>query len=163
MERSHFNTQMQRLQVQWPNAYSEERLVLFWQVFRDVGNLDFKEAIDELLMTQRGAPLLDEITKAVQLAKNRYFERVRAKDASILGMMQQAQEVNTTADPAFVQDCINLLDQYYSKKINYSEFLQGCDLLTVAANRFAKEKGYATPEVKKPEATQLVKYNPAND
>jgi hypothetical protein len=86
--------------------------------------MDFKEAIDELLMTQRGAPLLEEITKAIQLAKNRYFERCRAKEASILGMMHHAAEVNTTADPAFVQDCISLVDELYSKKISYKEFEQ---------------------------------------
>lgn len=163
MDRSNFNNQMQRLQVQWPHAYSEERLVLFWQVFKDVGNLDFKEAVDELLMSQRGAPLVEEITKAVQLAKNRYFERQRMKEASIMGMMQQAAEVNQTADPAFVEDCLNLLDQLLTKKITYKEFEQGCDLLTVAAKKFAQEKGYAIPETKKTEPTQLIKYNPAND
>lgn len=161
MERSEFENQMTRLKNQWPTAYSEERLKLFWHAFKDVGGLDFKEAIDELLMTQRGAPLLEEISKAVQLAKNRYFERLRAKDASILGMMQQAQEVNTTADPAFVADCMNLLQQYYDKKISYKDFVQGCDLLKVAAERFAKEKGYATPSA--PQSTQIVRYNPAND
>lgn len=163
MEKIQFDVQMLRLKDQWPSSYSDERMKLMYQVFKDVGYQDFKEAIDDLLMTQRGAPLVDEITKAVQLAKNRYFERLRAKDASILGMMQQAQEVNTTADPAFVADCMNLLEQYYTKKITYKEFEQGCDLLTVAANRFAKEKGYAQPEPKKQISTAVTKYNPSND
>lgn len=161
MEKIQFDAQIQRLRDQWPSAYGEERIKLFWIALKDVGYQDFKEAIDELLMTQRGAPLLEEISKAVQLAKNRYFERLRAKDASILGMMQQAQEVNTTADPAFVADCMNLLEQYYDKKISYKDFVQGCDLLKVAAERFAKEKGYATPSA--PQSTQIVRYNPAND
>lgn len=161
MEKIQFDAQIQRLRDQWPSAYGEERIKLFWIALKDVGYQDFKEAIDDLLMTQRGAPLLEEISKAVQLAKNRYFERLRAKDASILGMMQQAQEVNTTADPAFVADCMNLLEQYYDKKISYKDFVQGCDLLKVAAERFAKEKGYATPSA--PQSTQIVRYNPAND
>lgn len=161
MEKIQFDAQIQRLRDQWPSAYGEERIKLFWVALKDVGYQDFKEAIDDLLMTQRGAPLLEEISKAVQLAKNRYFERLRAKDASILGMMQQAQEVNTTADPAFVADCMNLLEQYYDKKISYRDFVQGCDLLKVAAERFAKEKGYATPSA--PQSTQVVRYNPAND
>ena len=130
--------------------------------FKDIGGMDFQEAVDELLMTQRGAPLLEEISKAVQLAKNRYFERLRAKDASILGMMHEAAEVNTTADPAFVQDCINLLEQLTSKKITYKEFEMGCDLLTVAANKFAKEKGYYREEVK-PIKNLPVKYNPSDN
>lgn len=163
MEKIQFDVQMLRLKDQWPSSYSDERMKLMWQAFKDVGYQDFKEAVDDLLMTQRGAPLLDEISKAVQQAKNRYFERLRAKDASILGMMQQAQEVNTTADPAFVADCVNLLEQYYTKKITYKEFEQGCDLLTVAANRFAKEKGYAQPEPKKQISTAVTKYNPSND
>jgi len=161
VEKIQFDAQIQRLRDQWPSAYGEERIKLFWVALKDVGYQDFKEAIDDLLMTQRGAPLLEEISKAVQLAKNRYFERLRAKDASILGMMQQAQEVNTTADPAFVADCMNLLQQYYDKKISYKDFVQGCDLLKVAAERFAKEKGYATPSA--PQSTQVVRYNPAND
>lgn len=161
MEKIQFDAQIQRLRDQWPSAYGEERIKLFWVALKDVGYQDFKEAIDDLLMTQRGAPLLEEISKAVQLAKNRYFERLRAKDASILGMMQQAQEVNTTADPAFVADCMNLLEQYYDKKISYRDFVQGCDLLKVAAERFAKEKGYATPSAS--QSTQVVRYNPAND
>jgi len=161
VEKIQFDAQIQRLRDQWPSAYGEERIKLFWVALKDVGYQDFKEAIDDLLMTQRGAPLLEEISKAVQLAKNRYFERLRAKDASILGMMQQAQEVNTTADPAFVADCMNLLEQYYDKKISYKDFVQGCDLLKVAAERFAKEKGYATPSA--PQSTQVVRYNPAND
>ena len=162
MDRSQFEMQMQRLRDQWPNAYSNERLKLLWMAFKDIGGMDFQEAVDDLLMTQRGAPLVDEISKAVQSAKNRYFERQRMKEASILGMMQEAAEINTTADPAFVEDCINLLEQYLSKKITYKEFEQGCDLLTVAANRFAKEKGYYREE-KKPIQNLPVRYNPSND
>ena len=162
MERNEFETQMNRLKNQWPSAYSEERLKLFWHAFKDVGGLDFKEAIDEILMNQRAAPLVDEISKAVQLAKNRYFERMRAKDASILSMMHQAAEVNDTADPAFVADCINLLDQYYSKKISYKDFQMGCDLLKVAADRFAKQKGYAKPEIVQSKNLPAV-YNPSDN
>lgn len=162
MDRSQFEAQMLRLKNQWPTAYSDERLSLLWQVFKDVGGLDFQEAIDDLLMTQRGAPLLEEISKAVQLAKNRYFERLRAKDASILNMLHDAAEINTTADPAFVQDCLSLLDQLYTKKITYKEFEMGCDLLTVAANKFAKEKGYAKPETK-PKQNLPVRYNPSDN
>jgi hypothetical protein len=162
MDRSQFELQMQRLKDQWPAAYSAERLKLLWMAFKDVGGMDFQEAVDELLMTQRGAPLLEEISKAVQLAKNRYFERLRAKDASILGMMHEAAEVNTTADPAFVEDCLNLLDQLLSKKTTYNEFIQGCELLTVAANQFAKEKGYYREEVK-PIKNLPVKYNPSDN
>jgi hypothetical protein len=162
MDRSQFEMQMQRLKDQWPNAYSNERLKLLWMAFKDIGGMDFQEAVDDLLMTQRGAPLVDEISKAVQSAKNRYFERQRMKEASVLGMMHQAAEANTTADPAFVEDCINLLEQYLSKKITYKEFEQGCDLLTVAANRFAKEKGYYREEIKTPQNLP-VRYNPSND
>ena len=153
---------MQRLKDQWPNAYSNERLKLLWMAFKDIGGMDFQEAVDDLLMTQRGAPLVDEISKAVQSAKNRYFERQRMKEASVLGMMHQAAEANTTADPAFVEDCINLLEQYLSKKITYKDFEQGCDLLTIAANRFAKEKGYYREEIKTPQNLP-VRYNPSND
>lgn len=163
MERSEFEIQMGRLKSQWPTSYSEERMKLLWQAFKDVGGSDFKEAIDDLLMTQRGAPLLEEISKAVQLAKNRYFERLRAKDASILGMMHQAAEVNTTADPAFVADCLNLLDQLLTKKITLKEFEMGCDLLTLAANKFAKDKGYAKPEAPIKPKNMPVVYNPSND
>ena len=162
MDRSQFEMQMQRLKDQWPNAYSNERLKLLWMAFKDIGGMDFQEAVDDLLMTQRGAPLVDEISKAVQSAKNRYFERQRMKEASVLGMMHQAAEANTTADPAFVEDCINLLEQYLSKKITYKDFEQGCDLLTIAANRFAKEKGYYREEIKTPQNLP-VRYNPSND
>jgi hypothetical protein len=162
MDRSQFEMQMQRLRDQWPNAYSNERLKVLWMAFKDIGGMDFQEAIDDLLMTQRGAPLVDEISKAVQSAKNRYFERQRMKEASVLGMMQQAAEVNTTADPAFVDDCINLLEQYLSKKLPTKEFELGCDLLSVAANRFCKEKGYAIPE-KAPVIILPVRYNPSQD
>jgi hypothetical protein len=162
MEKMQFESQMQRLRNQWGNSYSDERVRLLWMAFKDVNYNDFQDAISELLMTQRGAPLLEEISKAVQLSKNRYYERMRAKEASILGMMQQAAEVNTTADPAFVADCLNLLDQLLAKKITYKEFEQGCDLLTVAANRFAKEKGYYREEIKTPQNLP-VRYNPSND
>ena len=162
MDRSQFELQMQRLKDQWPAAYSNERLKLLWMAFKDIGGMDFQEAVDELLMTQRGAPLLEEISKAVQLAKNRYFERMKAKDASILQMMHDAAEVNTTADPAFVQDCLNLLDQFHSKKITRKEFEQGCDLLKVAADAFAKEKGYYRSEVK-PSQNLPVRYNPSDN
>jgi len=162
MDRFQFEAQMARLKNQWPTSYSDERLMLLWQAFKDVGGQDFKEAVDEILMTQRSAPLLDEISKAVNLAKKRFYERQQAKDASIMGMMHQAAEVNDTADPAFVEDCLNLLDQLLTKKITYKEFLQGCDLLTVAANRFSKAKGYAKPETTQPKNLPAV-YNPSND
>lgn len=162
MEKHQFEVQMQRLIDQWPSAYGGERMTLFWEKFKDVGYQDFKEAIDELLMSQRAAPLAEQIREAIHVAKKKFFERQQAKDASIMGMMHQAAEVNDTADPAFVADCINLLDQYYSKKITYKEFEQGCDLLTVAANRFAKEKGYAKPENKVVKNLPVV-YNPSDN
>jgi len=140
MEISFFDFEMARLKNQWPTAYSAERIKIFYNAFRDVANFDFRDAVTHCLATCKGAPLLKELTEAIHVARNNYFTQKRIDEATAKGALDYAYENNTTADPEFVDKCMKLLDDLYTKKITKKEFDQGCDLLDQAALLYKQNK-----------------------
>lgn len=140
MDHVFYKQQIERLKAQWPQAYSEERMIIFFNAFRDVSNFDFRDAVTHCLATCKGAPLLGEITEAIVKAKNNYLYQKRLEESKMMGALDYAYENNTTADPEFVDRCMKLLDDLYNKKITKAQFDQGCDLLDQAAKLYSKPK-----------------------
>lgn len=140
MDHVFYKQQIERLKAQWPQAYSEERMIIFFNAFRDVSNFDFRDAVTHCLATCKGAPLLGEITEAIIKAKNNYLYQKRLEESKMMGVLDYAYENNTTADPEFVDRCMKLLDDLYNKKITKAQFDQGCDLLDQAAKLYKKPK-----------------------
>ena len=151
MELNFFEMEMKRLQIQWPNAYSKERMIVFFNAFRDVSNFDFRDAVTHCLATCKGAPLLKELTEAIHVARNNYFQQKRIDEANLnKGMF--GIENNGTADPEFAKKCVELFKQFDERKITREQFGQGCDLLDQASKLYKnKAPTVITPkQLKKP-------------
>lgn len=139
MEISFFDVEMNRLKNQWPNAYSPERIKIFFNALRDVSNYDFREAVTHCLATCRSAPLLGELTEAIHVARTNYIQQKRAEEASMSGIFSGIPETGW-ADKEFKDKCMQLLNDKLDKKITLEEFYQGCDLLDQAALLYKKTK-----------------------
>jgi len=138
MDSSLFNDQVKRLRTQWPHAYGEERIKILWAAFKDVSNYDFRDAVSYCLGNSKSAPLVLELEKAIQVARNNYYSQKRLEEASTMGALLEAADNNKTADPEFVDRCLKLLDDLYNKKITKKQFDEGCDLLDQAAKLYRK-------------------------
>jgi len=138
MEAQVFNDQIKRLKTQWPHAYGEERIKILWAAFKDVANFDFRDAVTHCLGSSKSAPLVLELEKAVQIARNNYYSSKRLEEANVMGALESAADNNTTADPEFVDRCLKLLDDLYQKKITKKQFDEGCDLLDQASKLYRR-------------------------
>jgi hypothetical protein len=139
MDLNFFETEIKRLKVQWPTAYSEERMKIFFNAFRDVSNFDFRDAVTHCLATCKGAPLLGELTEAIHVARNNYFAQKRIEEEKLnRGMF--GLENNGAADPDFAKKCVELFKQFDERKITREQFDQGCDLLEQASKLFPIKK-----------------------
>lgn len=128
MERPHFNAQIGRLRTQWPNSYGAERTISLFEAFKDVSNTTFAEAISDCIANSRNAPLLTELTKAVEIAKVRE-NSYRGGNFTFQSTLTKAATNNRVADPDFVKACVKLNNDFQAKKITREQFLQGCDWL----------------------------------
>lgn len=138
MEKVQFDEQIKRLESQWPNAYRAERIKILWNSFKDVAYFDFKDAITWCLGNSKSAPLVLDLEKAVQIAKNNYYSSKRFEEANAMGALEYAANNNKTADPEFVDRCLKLLNDLHQKKITKKQFDEGCDLLDSAAKIYKK-------------------------
>ena len=138
MDLSTYDIEMQRLMSQWPHSYSEQRRKIFFNALRDVSNHDFREAVTQCLATCRSAPLLGELTEAVQVARTNYMQQKRMDDAA-RSMFDGIPETHW-ADKEFKDRCAQLLNDKLNKKITLEQFYQGCDLLDQAALLYRKMK-----------------------
>ena len=82
MDLNFFELEMKRLKEQWPNAYSKERMIIFFNAFKNVANFDFRDAVTECIANCKGAPLLKELTEAVERARINYFNNKRIDEAT---------------------------------------------------------------------------------
>lgn len=148
MEISFFEHEMKRLKEQWPNAYSKERMIIFFNAFRDVSNFDFRDAITDCLATSRSAPLLPELTVAIEKARINYFQKKRIEESGMnKGLF--GIENNGSADPEYVKKCIEHVYNLLDKKITKEQFDQGCEMLDQASKLFPN-KTPMSPPINKP-------------
>lgn len=135
-----FESQLGRLEDQWRQFYGAERKKILWNAFRGAQEDDFRLAVSQCLSEHRSAPLLPELSKALELAKQR-----RVSDEHYRGMgdlssvLKNAAIVNRTADKEFVKACLRHFGDYQAKRISYPTFLEGCDCLDNLANQLTKE------------------------
>lgn len=97
MTEKQFAVQMQRLEKQFPNTYSQARAELIW---REVGELDagwWTRTVDELIGSCRFPPLMPEIREHIareqrRLESKREHERVQRGFRRIDDVVQSAPE-----------------------------------------------------------------------
>ncbi len=130
-----FAKQIERLRGTYgERAYPKERMSLFWLAFERVTDEVFSEAVDELIATNRSAPLLREIESAVSEAKVRDAERRRLSGAGYLETLRDAQaKAPNQQTKEFAKGCVDLVTRLTSRKISKEHFLQACDMLDLAA------------------------------
>lgn len=137
MNRDYFLEQMGRLRSEWPNSYGDERVKILWDHFKMETDAKFLRMVTRALGTLRSAPLVPELLKIQEDIttedKNRERDRYLG-DASFQGVMAHAAKNNKRADPEFVKQCMKLLKDKLDGRITHEQFLQGCDLLDIAAS-----------------------------
>jgi hypothetical protein len=140
MDHIFYKQQIERLKQQWPSAYSEERMMVIFNAFRDVPNFDFRDAVTHCLGNCKGSPLLPDLIEAVNKTRSIRLQKERIDEEAAFGALDYAARANTTADRDFVNQCLKLLEDLQTKKITKKQFDQGCDLLDSAAKLFKNKK-----------------------
>lgn len=146
MNESQFKAQIERLCTQWPSAYGGERLKIFWTAFRDADADVFSEAVSYCLATQRAAPLIEEITRAVETAKNRANSARMSGNALLNVLGDAARNARGWADKDYVRACMTHLKNFLvtGSKMTRAQFDEGCDELDKLARMLGNHKQQAT-------------------
>lgn len=137
MDINFFDVEMGRLKNQWPNAYSAERIKILFNAFRNVANFDFRDAVTDCIANCKGAPLLKELTEAVERARANYFNNKRIDEASQRNAFLNIPD-SGACDVEFKNKCVELYNAFMDKKISGEQFYQGCDLLDQAAKLYKR-------------------------
>ena len=134
-----FHLELERLRTQWPNSYGKEREALLFRAFRDVNADELREAVTDCLSSCRQAPLVAELTKAVEAARNRSRERRWRGDGGLLSVMERAAENNRTASPEHVRKCVELVRGKIDGRLTATQFDEGVRLLEIASGLRRRE------------------------
>jgi len=138
MDKSVFLMQIDRMMKTWgDNHYKPERVSLFWRSFHSVANEWFESAIDYLIGNHRSAPMVEEIAKAIDQAKNRHYSE--RSDRGMEDIISNA-ETNSMADRDLVQQCNQVRKDYLTGKLTKDQFLKYCDELESLAKHIAQAK-----------------------
>ena len=172
MDHIFYKQEIERLKNQWPNSYSEERMIIFFNAFRNAHQMDFHDAVSYCLANCRSAPLLPELTEAIikmqthRKAQERYDQSNRQRD-DLFSAIKGAALENKTSDPAFVLKCLRIKSDFENKKIDRKQLDKLCDELDKEAEILTKKKGtYENPENWKElveEATRIVEDQKKNN
>lgn len=143
MELNFFESEMKRLKEQWPNAYSRERMVIFYNAFRNVSNFDFRDAVTDCIANCKGAPLMKELTetisKVITIRKQR--EKIDQFDPLKAAIEKYLHTGESIADPEFVLRCKEVQFKLDTKKITQAQFQKEMDLLVKESDEICKKKG----------------------
>lgn len=133
MERSEFQVQIRRLVSTYnERAYPSERVELFWRAFKTQSALVFSEAVDECIGTQRQPPMFQELTAAVEQARLREVQRMQVLSArGYLGVLEDAAP--KAHNPEFAAECVKLVRNFTTGRINRRQFDEGCGILEQVA------------------------------
>lgn len=154
MEEEVFQKQVERLRANYgERAYLEERTTLFWKALKATSDHIFVAAVDELIANARAAPMLKELSKAIDEARAAdAAERAdwARTDASrrgregLLGVLEDAVEKSEAARQ-YGSECVALLKQKLSGAIPRDDFYATVEMLgTVVPNvkcRLCRDQG----------------------
>lgn len=139
MDNVFYKEQIERLKSQWPHAYSEERMVIFYNAFRNVSNYDFRDAITDCIANCKGAPLLKELTESINKIITIRKERERIQSFNPLRDLLNAE--NYVGDSVFMLKCNEARFKLDTKQITIKEFHKIMDALENEADEICKKKG----------------------
>jgi hypothetical protein len=141
MRQEVYQQQITRLAKNWgEHNYKAERASLFWKAFNSVADDVFEAAVDLLIAEQRTAPMLKEISAAVERAK------VTANSARMAGnafanVLGELIDKNQAAHPEHIGACIELFKKRYcerdpAKRYSPEQFAQGLEYLEELEKQF---------------------------
>ncbi len=159
MDHVFYKQQIERLKQQWPNAYSEERMIVIFNAFRDVPNFDFRDAVTYCLGNSKGSPLLPELTEAIAKARANYYNLKRIDEASQRTSFLNIADDGKTCDREFKNKCVELYTSFMDKKITREQFYQGCNLLDQASKLFKNK----SPTIVEPTKLPKMPYKTDDD
>ena len=144
-----FQTEIARLEDQWPNSYGTERKKVLFRSFTKTNAETFRDAVTLCLSRERSAPLVPELEKAaIEVRRTDYEQR---RTGNPLRLLQEAAE--KTPNKEYARACVKIIEDYYYHRINKAQFDQGCDFLDQAAKQLSPRicvdcngAGYVTPK-----------------
>lgn len=137
MEYSEFQTEMDRLRTQWPNAYGSEREALIFRAFRTADLNRFHECVSSLLVNCKGVPLLEDFCREfskLSISNN----SGRGGPSDPFGILNRAAR-HTQANGEFVKACLKVVSDKNSGRLNLEQFHQACDWLDATAKELNPE------------------------
>lgn len=134
-----FEIQIKRLCETFGDKYYQpHRLTLFWQALNTYQDQQFERAVTRCIQTERAAPLIPALLKALDgvIASEKQRQRETALDFHTpYGALLNASN-NTPANKDYVQACLKLIRDKISGRLNHAGFLEGCDFLEKNAGKF---------------------------
>lgn len=109
---TNFDLHMSRLRNQWPGAYGEERAKVIYAAFKDVSDMVWADAVTEVLSTSRAIPLIPELERAVDSARRREQDRLRAK-ASNVHSIRRGSSADEMAAKKAMRECMQTIGKIY--------------------------------------------------
>lgn len=138
MEKTEFLTEMARLENQWRNAYSPERKAVFFAAFKSAGAEEFKDAVSRCLASHRMAPMIEELSKEIELCRRSNDDTQAAFD-SASGLLRNAAKY-TKADHGFVKACIDIVHKREKGQLTKEQAEQAYDLLDETAKNIQDDR-----------------------
>lgn len=146
MNQTEFTEQIKRLESQWPHTYGSERKAMLFFAFRNEPAEIFRDAVSDSLLIYRAAPLLEELSKAIEKSKVRHAqERQTNYFSGMYDTLKKLSERSTKADPDFVRTCLSLLDKKLSRRLTQAEWEDGCRSLDSLAKTISHSRGETQP------------------
>jgi len=129
--------------------YPNDRMQLMYECYKSTKYSYFEAAINYLVLNSRRAPLLEDITKALNRNVARRYSSGSLKNDTDIKIRDFSDVLNIpgeTSNPEFVQTCKAHLKNYWNGKIDLKQFLQGCDELDEMADRINPNAAKENPE-----------------
>jgi hypothetical protein len=150
MTKEEFETQLTRLSGSFGIRYYQgERAKVIWDAIHQESHATIDQAFTRLLQTQKTAPMVPEMLKAIEAVhaerKQREREYQLTNLASPLELLEQASN-KTSADKDFVQACLRTLRGKLDGTITGQAFLEACEALDSLAKTLMRSKRSQEPK-----------------
>ena len=156
MDNVFYKQQIERLKSQWPHAYSEERMVIFYNAFRNVSNFDFRDAVTDCIANCKGAPLMKELTETI--SKIITIRKQKERVESFNPIKELLRNQNYVGDADFMLKCNEARFELDTKKITQKEFFKKMDVLIKESDEICKKKGtYVDPNLIEKQIEELTR------
>lgn len=131
MQLDEFQEQVKRLADNYGSrVYPPERTKIYFRVFCRHDISIFSESVDDLIANNRSAPMLQEITDAIQEVLSRKRTSEAQTQRSLLETFDDLTENHTSLESKdFARACTELLKRKLKGEFSTAQWSQACDYL----------------------------------